>query len=100
MADNPNKCNNSSSSDPSPCHRGAVGVSLRWHRSWQDNTVKKEEPAMAQFEDRVRHGLRACGRNLRGLATVHPIRKQKQMNETPPPSLSSFFAGLESQPVG
>lgn len=57
MADNPNKCNNPSSSDPSPCHRGAVAFSLLWHRSWQDNTVKKEEPAMAQFEDRVGHGM-------------------------------------------
>lgn len=81
MANNPNKCNNSSSSDTSPCHRGAGTFSLLWHRSWQDNTVKKEEPAVTQFEDRVCH---ACRRNLRWLAPVHPIRKQKQMNEPPP----------------
>lgn len=62
MADNPNKCNNFFSSDPSPCHREAVAFSLLWHRSWQDNTKMKEEPAVAQFEDRVCH---ACGRNLR-----------------------------------
>lgn len=56
MADNPNKCSNFSSSDPSPCCCGTVAFSLLWHRSWQDNTVKKEEPV--KFEDRVRHGMR------------------------------------------